>query len=340
MPPSSERFTHHIGSDPDTRYAHDRRKFLWASSLAALGLGLNLTGCSPNTMQMTGTFFQPWFDHLSWSKETWRTKFVQTKELGVRDITIQWVGEQSAVKNWRLPDETLKYIFDLAEELNLKIRLGLPYDSRWWQILGSKTDKPLLAFLTQTKEKMAEFIAQSRWQIRPAFLGWYIPYEIEQYSWSASSRRNLLVEWLGRIVDLSRAASNHTVAISTYQSAMASEASLADLWGRIIKDVALRPMIQDGAGVEGITNYARLEPLRDLFNREHITFDLVLELFEQDNHQSHVNFKARSASVKRIEQQLKLASSFGAEQLVSFALEPYVLGDSAEARLLFKNWPK
>ncbi len=321
----------------------NRRRFLMASATAtaALGLGFSLTGCSPTPLGMSGTFFQPWMDHTNWPKETWRVKCLQMKELGCKDITIQWVGERSTEHDWRLSDETLKSIFDIADELDLKIRLGLPYDTRWWQVLESKSIEPIVEFLNEAKQRMEQFITQSRWHVRPAFLGWYIPYEIEQYSWATEQRKELLVNWLVAIVGSTRGTTQHPVAISTYHSAIVSESSLAQLWNIITERVALRPMIQDGVGVEGMANYAKLEPLRDLLKQKHIAFDLIIELFEEikNDHLSSVDFQARSASLVRIKQQIEIAKTFGAEQLVSFSLDPWVMGDTAEARLLLKNWP-
>jgi hypothetical protein len=317
-----------------------RRQYLLGTASAAVALMTGLPGCAPAQQPMRGTFVQPWIAHQNWSKQNWLDKCQQMKMLGATQLTVQWVGQHSEELNWRLSDESLKNIFDVAEELELKIRLGLPYDTRWWKVLQTTDPTILAAFLQTARVQISEFIRQSRWQVRPAFVGWYIPYEIEQYSWGSGARISLLTQWLHQLVDITPTNDSQQVAISTYHSALHAETSLSHIWESILTRVPLRPMIQDGVGVEGLANYAMLVPLGEMLKRQAVNFDLIIELFEQEkaDHLSDITFKAHSASMDRIREQLKQAQRFGAENLVSFSLDPWVIGDTPEAKLLLKNW--
>ena len=71
-----------------------------------------------------------------------------------------------------------------------------------------------------------------------------------------------------------------------------------------------------------------------------MAFDLIVELFEQlpalPNTQDA--FRARTATSERIREQLKIAQSFGADRVIAFAIDPWLLGDSQEAQQLREDW--
>ena len=89
-------------------------------------------------------------------------------------------------------------------------------------------------------------------------------------------------------------------------------------------------MIQDGVGVAGLDNLKALEPLRRLLLARHAPFDLVIELFEElpSGSTDGSTFKARSADFERVRKQWLIADSYGAQRVVAFALDPWVIGDS------------
>jgi len=92
----------------------------------------------------------------------------------------------------------------------------------------------------------------------------------------------------------------------------------------------LRPMLQDGVGVAGLGNYAGLEPLRVLLLNRGIAFDLIVELFEQLPPLPNTNgaFRARPASSDRIRTQMSIARNYGADRIVAFAIDPWMLKKS------------
>ena len=104
----------------------------------------------------------------------------------------------------------------------------------------------------------------------------------------------------------------------------------------------LRPMLQDGVGVAGMGNYAGLEPLRALLRQRKVPFDLIVELFEQLPALEGTGgaFRARAATAERVRAQLAVARNYGAERVIAFAIDPWMLGDTPEARQLLQDWQK
>ena len=112
------------------------------------------------------------------------------------------------------------------------------------------------------------------------------------------------------------------------------------MWSYLLDRVVIRPMIQDGVGVQGIDNYANLEPLYQMLLRRGAYFDLVVELFERKPGTANLvgEFQAQTASIERLRAQWDVARNYGAERIIAFALEPWASQDTAEGRALRSVW--
>lgn len=314
-----------------------RRQLL---QLLALGALAPLVACSwrPN---MNGTFVQLWRSHLTLSRAEWRQRLTATRRLGCREIFLQWVGVTGGANgDWNAPDAFVEMIFDESERLGLGVHVGLPYDERWWKVLGMQDDLAVARYLDELGSRGVDYIASAPWPTRKGFRGWYIPYELEQYSWATPARQELLRPWLSAFSNASITHGGQIPAISTYHSRLQTEGSLVTLWQSILDAVLLRPMIQDGVGVAGIANYKALAPLHKMLLARGTPFDLILELFEEqsDAKSDGTEFKARSAPFSRVEQQFQIARGYGASRVVGFSIDPWVIGDTPEARALLKAW--
>lgn len=238
------------------------------------------------------------------------------------------------------PGTLLNTLFDEAARQGLGIHVGLPYDQRWWDVLARADTTSLAAYLDHTRARGIAYMQQSGWNERRAFRGWYLPYELEQYNWAAPERQALLVPWLDALSRAAQATSRGVPCISTYHSRLPGEGSLATLWSRILDRVAIHPMIQDGVGVAGLANLRALAPLHDMLRARHASFDLILELFEElpSGATDGSTFKARSADFERVREQWEVARGYGAKRIVAFALDPWVIDDTPEARALMRAW--
>lgn len=87
-------------------------------------------------------------------------------------------------------------------------------------------------------------------------------------------------------------------------------------------------------------NYAGLEPLRALLRQRGVPFDLIIELFEQLPPEPGTGdaFRARAATAARVRAQMDVARTYGAERVIAFAIDPWMLGDTPESRQLWQEW--
>jgi len=311
---------------------HARRRALRALLVLPL---LAMPAARPRPI-MRGTFLQLWPDHLLFTTAQWRQLFARTYRLGCRDLVLQWVGLQGGDAPWQISHDTLQMMMDEAAGAGLGVQLGAPYDERWWKILSQADGETLRVYLAHIGEAYAAYVGSTPWARHPAFRGWYIPYEVEQFNWSSPERMSMLAGWLAGMVKETATPPG----ISTYYSQLRSTGSLTRLWNTVLDSVAVRPMVQDGAGVAGLGNYNALAPVLDMLKYRGIPFDLIIELFEEipSARTDGTTFTAVSAEFGRVQEQLHLAARSGAHRVLGFAAEPWLLGDTPGARRLQSAW--
>ena len=293
--------------------------------MAAASLLASCSNGPPGKFQ--ATFLQPWQSHETLSLAEWRKRLKLMHDMGCSEIILQWSATYDGSYPWTMPDALIQLLFDEGARQGIGIRVGLPYDEGWWNALSDNAAQDLPAFLASTQARCIEAMDTSRWPTQAGFRGWYLPYEIDQYNWASTERRALLLPWLSAIADAASKSSAQPLALSTFYSRLPTTGTLAGLWGDILDKVSLRPMLQDGVGVAGLGNYAGLEPLRVLLLKRGIAFDLIVELFEQLPPLPNTNdaFRAKPASPDRIRTQMAIASHYGAERIVAFAIDPWML---------------
>jgi hypothetical protein len=299
-----------------------------------------LAACAP-PLSLNATFLQLWRSHLDLGPDDWRVRLSAYRRLGCREIFLQWVGlEGGRPDDWMASDAVLRMIFDEAEHQGLGVHVGLPYDQRWWDVLAKPDQAALIAYLDQTRARGVAYMQAASWPKRRAFRGWYVPYELEQYNWASAERQALLIPWLDGFSRTAQATSPGVPCISTYHSRLPGEGSLTKLWSGILDRVRIHPMIQDGVGVAGLANYQSLAPLHDMLLARRASFDLILELFEElpSSSTDGSTFKARSADFDRVKQQWEVARGYGAKRVVAFAIDPWVIDNTPEARALMQAW--
>lgn len=311
---------------------------------AALGAPLLLAGgCKPTPEPgdlVSGTFLQLWPEHGSLTADEWDRRFGLLNSLGYRDVILQWVGKEGGRNNWRMPDDAMNRLFDAAEIHEFGVQVGLPHDDRWNAVLTSTGTDEAGVFFAEIRQTVRQYIDESAWPERRGFRGWYIPYEIEQHSWSDAMRRASLVQWLADLAQMLRRNADAPPTISTYYSQLTSPLPLQDLWAQLLDHASLRPMIQDGVGVAGLDNVRHLEPLRSLLLDRNIKWDLIIELFEElpSEKQDGSTFQAQSAAFSRVSRQLEIAENYGADSIIAFAADPWLIGPSPRAKALLEHW--
>ncbi len=200
----------------------------------------------------------------------------------------------------------------------MRVTFGLPYDGGYWQMLASGDRAKRAAFLDRVGTEGVAFLEAARHSNHPAFAGYYIPYEIDQYSWADPADRDLLAGYLRRISTAARGPG--VLSISTFRSGIPTTATLEGLWERILTSVPLKVMVQDGVGVFGMANYDRLAPLFATLRRRGADFDVIVELFTEkpSGRTDGTTFAADPATIGRLQAQLAVAAGTGARRLIGF----------------------
>lgn len=299
-----------------------------------------LAGCRAEKV-VGASFFQPWDMHLSWSGERWRQSLQASRALGCTEMFLQWVGlEGEARSSWDARAPMIQSLLDEAAGLGMVVHLGLPYDPQWWVAIDHPDDAKVEAYLQAIAQRCHRYMFSVSWPGHRAFKGWYIPYELEQYHWASPARRAMLQDWLAQLYAGATQSGDRIPTISTYCSEMAAPQALATLWDALLDAAGVHVMVQDGVGVHGLGNYTRLEPLHQLLLARNAPFDVVVELFERLPQAADVpgQFQAQSAAFARVAEQWRIASTYGAQRVVAFALEPWVLGDEKGAQQLQQAW--
>ncbi|WP_203564672.1 DUF4434 domain-containing protein, partial [Bordetella pseudohinzii] len=249
-----------------------RRMLRWG---LAAPLALALAGCAPRPPALDGSFVQIWHSHLAWSRTRWRRLMGEMRALGCREVVLQWTGVSGGTAPaWQVPDAVMETIFDTASARGLNVRVGLPFDHGWWEAIKTPDPAALAAFFQRSREAAIGYLNSAPWPLRRRFGGWYIPYEIEQYSWADPARRAMLADWLGAISEAAQGVTGQVPAISTYFSQLPSATTLLAVWETLLSRAALRPMVQDGVGVAGMQNLARIAPLLAGLRQREAVFDV------------------------------------------------------------------
>lgn len=320
-----------------------RRQLLRLAAYApALALLAPLAGCT-HKPRLDATFLQIWKSHFQLSRDEWMTRMAGMREFGCDELLLQWVGLHGGDEpDWMLPDAVMQTVLDAAGSNGMRVRIGLPYDNSWWKALSARDEATQAAFFDRSLQGATRYMRESPWSGHRQFAGWYIPYEIEQYHWAEQPAQQRLGNWLAALSSASQQAGHGVPAISTYFSTLTTQGSLVQLWQSLLDRAQLRPMVQDGVGVAGWPNIQAIEPLLLYLRQRKVTFDVIVELFEQlpSERNDGTDFKARSADYARVERQLEWAETTGADHVVAFAVDPWALGTDAQAQSLRRQWLK
>lgn len=315
-----------------------RRMLRTALLLPAAAAIASLPGCSPPE-RVDGSFLQPWRSHLQWSAAEWQRSVQLARRLGCRQLVLQWSGILGGDDgDWELPEASLRMLFAAAADAGVRVRVGLPFEQRWWRAMGGD-DATLQAFFADSLERARQWLAQAPWSRLPAFGGWYLPYELEQYHWADPTRQQWLARWLHGLQQAA-ATQGGDCAVSTYFSRLPTQGDLAALWEALLAQVPLRPMVQDGVGVAGLDNLRQLQPLLQVFARRGTRFDAIVELFRElpGSAPDGSRFEGESADFARIRQQLQWAHGSGADNVLVYAVDPWLSQDTPQAKALRRRW--
>ena len=316
-----------------------RRRFTLWLALAAAGLASRDAPVADwLPARLDGSFFQPWradFDDLA----IWPARFDLLQHLGCQQLILQWVDYVDGTDRFAASADTLNRLLDLAAARGLALRIGLPFDNGYWAAAAAdepKMDAHLKAVLT----RQTRHIETASYAQHPAFAGWYLPQELDDYTWRRSGFLDRLLDYLSTITAAVAGHDDRLLAVSTFHSAFAASGVWPDLWSAILQRVALVPLIQDGAGVAAPTregHSAASAQLAERLRADAKPFELIIELFEQldrDDGRAQQPFTARAASFARVRTQLERAVDLGPGRILGFAVDPYMTDRVAGGKAL------
>lgn len=258
---------------------------------ALAAIGALLLGCSrlPDPLPerrcpggFDAGFIQIGERELGFGEAEWRTEIELLRSAGVELAIVQFSGDERGSYDGRRPGkEPVRALVAAAEAVRLPLFLGLWRDPAW--PLGGAVEGRLPPPLARPEEARAlgELCRAS-----PACVGWYIPEEIDDATFSGPGRAAALRAYLVRAAAaLHMLAPGRRIAIAPFFSGRLDAAGHAAFWRRVLgaRSVDI-VMLQDGVGSRRATPAmaARyLAAMRPVAGDAGVELWSVLELFLQ-----------------------------------------------------------
>jgi len=211
------------------------------------------------------TFLQLWNLHNSWTDTQWDALCASLKEMGVREVILQWCLITERPFFWRLTDErreevphdlmepapAVERVVRAAERAGLQVRFGLTHDPNWWaEITGApQLVDTYLHRLLQDQTALAATLIE-RYGKNPAFTGFYVPQELDDKTWLDPAKFNLLTAHLFRLnTYLETLAPGRSTAVSCFFNGYDEPRQVSVFWSRLLIKTRMRGVyVQDGLG--------------------------------------------------------------------------------------------
>ena len=294
-----------------------------------------------------GTFIQLHEDpHGQWDENEWVIFFSYLKKLKISNLYLQWTVEDTraffssnSFQSVEFPP--LETILKLAEQLDIKINIGLVYDGEYWnQITKNRHQvKVYLDGLLSRSTLAAEQIAPIAIKYK-SFNGWYITEEVDDINWRLVDKRELLFAYLGQLSStLEKLTPGYQIAISGFCNGRINIAKFKKFWDQLFKRTRINlALFQDGIGVNKLT-FSKLPDYLAAFKQAAVDnqkeIGVIIEIFRQtDGYPINKKpFQAVPADLSRINLQRQVANRFS-QNIIAFSIPSYMMpiaGNSGES---------
>lgn len=297
-----------------------------------------------------GSFMQPLLEDVQRSEVHWHERMKDWVDLGMRRLVLQHVALEPydvlvpSPGPWRdgAGGRTLGWILDAAQTVGIPVTVGLSYDPRYWTETGVGDLGSVAAYLQRRRDRVSA-LAQALMPAleHPAFAGWYLSDEIDDLTWAAPDKQDLMKRWLSDVTSqLSELAPGRSLSLSGYaHSANTAPQALACQWAGWLDAAPLieEVLLQDGIGAGNTTLetwQACLEAVRDVAQARRRRCTAVVELFALPPAGAN---DLRPAPPERIERQWAIAVSTTHAMPVVFSVPDYARADTAEG-LTVRRW--
>ncbi len=204
-------------------------------------------------------FYQP--QHSDFTSPKWEEKFKKLHQLGFKEIIIQW----SRYGNYSFLDKYPNWLadfLDLAEKYEIYLVFGLYSDPKYFQEISRKDSLEIyLKILSIQHLSLAtELTILTRGS--NAFIGWYIPDELDDLNWQESSKQKILKDYLQTLeYKLAQLSPNKSVLISSFFSSKMKIKAYVDMISYTIPKSWI-VLFQSGVGAKLVS----LEESKSYFN--------------------------------------------------------------------------
>jgi hypothetical protein len=311
-----------------------------------MGLGSSCAGRLPSPEQacaggIEATFIQLSQRELSNGVPEWTHELLRLQSIGIHGAVLQYSGDELGPFDGRVEGHApVRALLEAASALDMSILVGLYRDPRWPDAF------PIESGMPPPLDRPAEMMALlSACEASPACLGWYVPQEIDDFTWSSADQRLALRGFLDRTgIALRGLAPGRRVALAPFYTGASGPDAHALFWRELLAD---RPidmlMLQDGVGSgHGSAEKAALMlgALRPTTDQMGIELWSTVELFRQLHGppRDALPFEATPADLATVQHSVETEGATGA-RLVAFAALDYMNPDRGkDAAQLFEGY--
>ncbi len=207
-----------------------------------------------------GSFIQYWYSK-DWDEAGWSGELSALKKAGIEELIVQNVADTknrytvypTNIKGYTSNKvDMVGNVLKAAEEVGIKVRLGLGFNDDWWY-KNAMDKKWLLREASDNKKIFDEII--EKYGDYSSLGGWYIPYEFYQFTAINKMYQSNLNAFLREIASGIRSKSNKDIMISPFYNSNLSWVMPLGGWSKLVEN-ALRNTdidilaLQDGIGVK------------------------------------------------------------------------------------------
>lgn len=259
------------------------------------------------------------------SPADWQRRLQLLKHVGAHTVVVQYSGDDQGSYDARTPEFTpVASLLTAADALGMSVYLGLFSSSAW----------PHQQHVRQAIAPPLSNGAEVAWlgelcSAHPSCVGWYIPQEIDERTWSSPEASAYLRKFLSHSSHALRAIRDLPVAIAPFYAETLEAKAFAAFWDQVLPDDGIDVlMLQDGAGARGTALprvQALLRELRPVLARKGVKLWSVVELFDQTAGppRNSQPFKASPTKFERMRERLRSERPW-VEATVGFSILDYM----------------
>ncbi|RJG49417.1 DUF4434 domain-containing protein [Motilimonas pumila] len=275
-------------------------------------------------------FYQPQQQDKQITRLQWQGVMKALKQAGAKGLVLQWTayGDNTFGQPHELQLSTLA---EFAAQAGLQVMVGLYLDSNYFeQIKQASSSLPFYL----NKHRALSLKQAQHWQgfsQTPAFAGWYISEEIDDYHWQDYQKNQLLIEHLSASYEqLQQLTPEAPVYISAYLGGHLPVVKARHLLQRISLQGKLKVWLQDGVGTGALSHSQREMYFNGIFScasEQGQPSGIVLERFRQNKQAD--SFAAEPAENAHWYQQIEWSKAWCPSQSAVFSLRYLTLAKQA-----------